>query len=85
MYNEDISVYIEDALEDMKTSGVPPDILNGTDKNGFRNAEKMGYLEYGVRSHGQEPRPVRAAAVAQSKNAVMQVMEEVIGAEVDKL
>lgn len=27
MYNEDISVYIEDALEDMKTSGVPPDIL----------------------------------------------------------
>lgn len=58
---------------------------NGTDKNGFRNAEKMGYLEYGVRSHGQEPRPVRAAAVAQSENAVMQVMEEVIGAEVDKL
>lgn len=56
---------------------------NGTDK--IRNAEKMGYLEYGVRSHGQEPRPVRAAAVAQSKNAVMQVMEEVIGAEVDKL
>lgn len=49
------------------------------------NAEKMGYLEYGVRSHGQEPRPVRAAAVAQSENAVMQVMEEVIGAEVDKL
>ena len=47
--------------------------------------EKMGYLEYGVRSHGQEPRPVRAAAVAQSENAVMQVMEEVIGAEVDKL
>ena len=46
---------------------------------------KMGYLEYGVRSHGQEPRPVRAAAVAQSENAVMQVMEEVIGAEVDKL
>ena len=45
----------------------------------------MGYLEYGVRSHGQEPRPVRAAAVAQSKNAVMQVMEEVIGAEVYKL
>ena len=58
---------------------------NGTDKNGLRNAEKMGYLEYGVRSHGQEPRPVRAAAVAQSENAVMQVMEEVIGAEVDKL
>ena len=56
---------------------------NGTDK--IRNAEKMGYLEYGVRSHGQEPRPVRAAAVAQSENAVMQVMEEVIGAEVDKL
>ena len=54
---------------------------NGTDKNGLRNAEKMGYLEYGVRSHGQEPRPVRAAAVAQSENAVMQVMEEVIGAE----
>ena len=27
MYNDDISVYIEDALEDMKTSGVPPDIL----------------------------------------------------------
>ena len=27
MYNEDISDYIEDALEDMKTSGVPPDIL----------------------------------------------------------
>ena len=58
---------------------------NGTDKNGLRNAEKMGYLEYGVRSHGQEPRPVRAAAVAQSENAVMQIMEEVIGAEVDKL
>jgi hypothetical protein len=27
VYNEDISDYIEDALEDMKTSGVPPDIL----------------------------------------------------------
>ena len=27
VYNEDISVYIEDALEDMKTSGVPSDIL----------------------------------------------------------
>lgn len=27
VYNDDISVYIEDALEDMKTSGVPPDIL----------------------------------------------------------
>ena len=27
MYNDDISDYIADALEDMKTSGVPPDIL----------------------------------------------------------
>lgn len=27
VYNDDICDYIEDALEDMKTSGVPPDIL----------------------------------------------------------
>lgn len=27
MYNDDISDYIADALEDMKTSGVPLDIL----------------------------------------------------------
>ena len=27
VYNDDISDYIADALEDMKTSGVPPDIL----------------------------------------------------------
>ncbi len=58
---------------------------NGTDKNGLRNAEKMGYLEYGVRSHGQEPRPVRSAAVAKSESAVLQIIEAVIEAEVDKL
>ena len=57
----------------------------GENERGLRYVEEMAYLEYGVRSHGQEPRPVRAAAVAQSENAVMQVMEEVIGAEVDKL
>ena len=28
MYNDDISDYIADALEDMKTSGVPPDIIS---------------------------------------------------------
>lgn len=27
VYNDDISDYIADALQDMKTSGVPPDIL----------------------------------------------------------
>lgn len=32
-YNDEIGDYIEDALEDMKTSGVPPDILkNEEDK-----------------------------------------------------
>ena len=31
MYNEDISVYIEDALEDMKTSGVPDITSEDTD------------------------------------------------------
>ena len=36
MYNEDISDYIEDALEDMKTSGVPPDILKKYRKKVFR-------------------------------------------------
>lgn len=57
----------------------------GTDSKGLRNAEKLAYLEYGVRSHGQEPRPVRAAAVAKSEGEALKVMEAVIGAEVEKL
>lgn len=33
IYDEDIKAYIEDALEDMKASGVPPDLLNQEDLN----------------------------------------------------
>lgn len=58
---------------------------NGTDSKGLRNAEKMAYLEYGVRSHGQEPHPVRGPAVAACEAKVLETMENVIYSEVDKL
>ena len=58
---------------------------NGTDSKGLRNAEKMAYLEYGVRSHGQEPHPVRGPAVAACEAKVLEIMKNVIYSEVDKL
>lgn len=57
----------------------------GTDSRGMRNAEKLAYLEYGVKSHGQEPRPVRQKAVNSAKDECIKVMEEVVSSEVDKL
>ena len=58
---------------------------NGTDSKGWRNAEKMAYLEYGVRSHDQEPHPVRGPAVAACEAKVLETMKYVIYSEVDKL
>ena len=57
---------------------------NGTDSKGLRNVEKMAYLEYGVRSHGQEPHPVREPAVASCESDVLDTMEKIIYSEVDK-
>lgn len=57
---------------------------NGTDSRGLRNVEKMAYLEYGVRSHGQEPHPVREPAIAACEADVLDVMEKIIYSEVDK-
>ena len=58
---------------------------NGTDAKGTRNAEKMAYLEHGVRSHGQTPQPVRSAAVAACEAEVISAMEQVINQEVERL
>lgn len=57
----------------------------GKDKKGMRNAEKLAYLEYGVRSHGQLPYPVRQNAVNNAKTACEKAMEDTIYREVDAL
>lgn len=57
----------------------------GEDKKGLRNAEKMAYLEYGVKSHGQAPHPVRQKTVNAVKTECQRAMEETVYREVDKL
>lgn len=57
----------------------------GTDSKGVRNGAKMAYLEYGVKSHNQPPRPVRAAAVAAAQGECLKIIQEVIEAEVGNL
>ena len=57
----------------------------GTDSKGVRNGAKLAYLEYGVKSHHQPPRPVREAAVAAAEGACMSIIEGVIEQEVGSL
>lgn len=57
----------------------------GTDSRGTRNAEKLAYLEYGVASHGQEPRPVRQKVVNASQGECTKIMQDVVAEEVDKM
>lgn len=57
----------------------------GTDRKGVRNGEKLAYLEYGVKSHHQPPRPVRQAAVAAAEGACMSIIEGIIEQEVGSL
>lgn len=54
----------------------------GSDSKGVRNGAKLAYLEYGVRSRNQPPRPVRAAAVASAESACLAIIEGIINAEV---
>lgn len=58
---------------------------SGTDARGTSNAQKLAYLENGVRSHGQAPRPVRSVAVAACKSEAIAVMEQVINQEVEQI
>lgn len=58
---------------------------DGTDSKGLRNVEKLAYLEYGVASRGQVPRPVRQKAVNSAEEECIRIMQEVIYEEVDKL
>lgn len=57
----------------------------GTDEKGMRNAEKMAYLENGVASHNQEPRPIRQKVINESEGECLKIMKDVIYSEVDKL
>lgn len=57
----------------------------GNDRKGVSNASKLAYLEYGVRSHNQPPRPVRSAAVAAAEGACMSIIEGIIEQEVGSL
>lgn len=57
----------------------------GEDEDGMRYAERMAYLEYGVASHGQDPRPVRRNAVAASEAECYKIMDQIISEAVDKL
>ena len=57
----------------------------GTDANGVRNGAKLAYLEYGVKSHNQPPRPVRASAVAAAEGECLKIIENVIQQEVGQL
>lgn len=57
----------------------------GTDGKGVRNGAKLAYLEYGVASHNQPPRPVRSAAVALAEGQCMSIIQSVIEQEVNSL
>lgn len=57
----------------------------GTDKKGLRNVEKLAYLEYGVKSKGQAPHPVRQKTANAVEAKCQRIMEETIYREVDKL
>ena len=57
----------------------------GTDSKGVRNGAKLAYLEYGVRSHNQPPRPVRSSAVAAAESACLAIVQQVIESEVGNL
>lgn len=57
----------------------------GTDKKGLRNVEKMAYLEYGVKSKGQAPHPVRQRTVNAVEAECQRIMGKTVYGEVDKL
>ncbi len=57
----------------------------GKDSKGVSNASKLAYLEYGVKSHNQEPKPVRATAVAAAEAECLRIIQQTIEAEVGKL
>lgn len=57
----------------------------GLNRRGLRNVEEMAYLEYGVRSRGQAPRPVRDQAASSAESACISAMEKVISEEVEKM
>lgn len=57
----------------------------GTDSKGVRNGAKLAYLEYGVKSHNQPPRPVRANAVAMAENECLRIIQDIIEQEVNSL
>ncbi len=57
----------------------------GNDRKGLRNAEKLAYLEYGVKSRGQEPHPVRQRTVNAAEPECQKIMEDTIYGEVDRL
>ena len=50
----------------------------GVNSHGVRNGEVLGYLEYGVRSHGQEPRPVLQKSLNQSEKALYEECEKML-------
>ncbi len=57
----------------------------GEDSKGMRNAEKLAYLEHGVKVHGQAPHPVRQKAINTAEAGCEKTMRDVIYGEVDKL
>lgn len=57
----------------------------GLNRKGLRNVEEMAYLEYGVRSRNQAPRPVRDRAASAAESACVSAMEAVINEEVGKM
>lgn len=57
----------------------------GTDSKGVRNGAKLAYLEYGVKSHNQPPRPVREAAVAAAEGECLRIIQNVVEEEVGSL
>lgn len=57
----------------------------GEGKKGLRNVEKLAYLEYGVKSKGQAPHPVRQRTVNAVEAECQRIMEETVYEEVNKL
>ena len=50
----------------------------GTNKRGVRNGEVLGYLEHGVKSHGQEARPVLQKSARKSEKVLFEECEKML-------
>lgn len=56
----------------------------GKDSKGVSNSAKLNFLEYGVASHNQAPRPIRAKVAKQVEGELLKTTQELLDKEVEK-